>query len=210
MKSITFLLSIALFLFSCSKDKLTEDTPASATESTNYFPLSIGSYWVYHWYRVDTLGNSVNFNVIDSVYISGDTLIGSHTYYIKEGTHFGSPRKEILRDSLGYLVDETGRVYFSSTNFTDTLFSATITEGFIFTMMKDIGKSVTVPAGTFTTFNAPLLAIYNTLVFPCSGGIDQHNRYYANNVGLILSDLRFAGDVMCNVYEQRLVSYHIN
>lgn len=51
-----------------------KDNPAQP-ELLNYTPLSIGNYWVYETFKVDTNGNEELLNNYDSLVINRDTII---------------------------------------------------------------------------------------------------------------------------------------
>ena len=125
----------------------------------NYVPLTIGSYWVYEWVKVDTFGVESPVTFRDSVFISGDTLINGEVYSIVDGTFLGSEKtKEFHRDSSGYLVNEKGETLFNPNNNTDLLWTDTIFVGedpfvLIEYSMEGATTDVTVPAGTFNCLN---------------------------------------------------------
>lgn len=210
MKKVLVLgLIIALTWSSCKKDI---GIPSSPTPHS-YSELTTGNYWVYDWYVIDSAGSSTLCGITDSIYIVGDTVIGSDTFAIQKGSWFGGATTlSFRRDSLGYLINETGRVFFSATNFTDTLYiwnSMTGSEtGFL--KMTDIGQTMTVPAGTFTTLNAEYTVVNNVGTWPCVGTLDIHNNQYADHVGKVKSTFQFTSDPSCKVYEQRLRKYYVN
>ena len=214
-KRFVFGLFLALTLTACEKDVAILKDPTNPTPSTttNYTPLTVGSYWVYDWYAVDSSGNSTLLNITDSVYISADTIIGTDTYAIMEGTWFGfPPTRSFLRDSNGDLVNPGGGISFSATNYTDTLYHWNSGNGNEtgYLKMDDIGEMVTVPAGTFRTLNAKYTVVNNVGTWPCFGKFDVHDNQYADNVGKVRSSFQFTSNPNCKVNEQRLRSYHIN
>jgi len=215
MKSNTAIAIVVLFLMSCEKDIEVPTSPTStiSPSSTGYMPMTPGSYWVYDWYVIDTLGNKTLATLRDSVYIVGDTVIGTSTYAVQEGSYFGgSVTRQFLRDSSGYVIDETGRIFFSETNYTDTLhiWSSTTGETTGYLKMNGIGDSVSVPAGTFSTLNAEFIVVNNIGSWPCVGTFDIHDHQYADNVGKVRSTFQLVSSPACTKYEQRLISYHIN
>jgi len=214
-KHFTIALLLTVTLVSCQKDKPIVPILTSTTQdsTTNYTPMTTGSYWVYDWYVVDSSGNATLYNKRDSIYIIGDTVIGSHTYAVQEWTWFGgSLHRQFLRDSIGYLINETGRIFYSATNYTDTLYLwnsfSGETTGYL--KMNDINEMVTVPAGTFTTSNAEFIVVNNVGTWPCLGTLDIHDNQYADNIGKVRATFQNVSDSACRVYEQRLVSYYIN
>ena len=197
-----------ILLYSCSKDKPILE-PRSVVP--DYTPMSVGSYWVYDWYSVDTLGNEWPIGLTDSVYIAGDTIIGNDTFAIRVGTwYFASqPFREYWRDSAGYLVNPWGGISFSATNFTDTLYMSNMGQVKKYRVMRDIGEVVTVPVGTFRTLNAAYVWEKLDGVWDnCVGPYDIHDFQYAENIGMVRTSLQFTNG-SCVVQEGRLRSYFI-
>lgn len=216
-KLIVLALIVICFFSACKKDVTIPTThleyECGTPSPISYFHLNYGSYWVYDWYVIDSLGNETFLNITDSIFISGDTTIGNSTYSISEGTWFGgSPFVEYLRDSSFHLVNEAGRVFCSSTNFTDTLHIWNSMNGDEtgFLKMAQNTSSVTVPAGTFTSLNAVYTVVNNVGTWPCIGALDIHNNFYSEYVGKVKSTFQITGDNSCKVYEQRLRDYLIN
>jgi len=215
-KHFALAFAVILLVIACKKDNPIQQDPAPPAPPVpppNYTPMSTGSYWVYEWYVVDSSGNAVVKNITDSVYITGDTIIGSYTYAIQEGTWFGfSPFRDFLRDSSGYLANSSGRIFFSATNYTDTLYIWNPMTGQTmgYTKMNDIGEMVSVPAGTFSTLNAEYIVVNLIGTWLCIGAFDIHDNQYADNVGKVRATFQLTPDFQCRVFEQRLVHYHIN
>ena len=91
MKKIILLIlaGIAPFIFwSCSDD----DTPVNPGTS-NYFPMTIGNYWVYEKYGLDSNNNRISTTLqIDSVYCNATTqeVINNTTQTVYTYTHHSS------------------------------------------------------------------------------------------------------------------------
>lgn len=202
-------LFIASLLFlgvsSCKKDK--DETPAPAPEApatSNYCPLTIGSYWIYDRFNLDTNGVETYVST-DSCYISHDTVIGGNTYAVVHGGPI-STFDYMRRDSSGYLVDQNGEVFFSSTNFTDTINTLTI-PGYLVTYSKmQPAASITVPAGTYSAYEC-----LSTTNITQPGYLWDTTRYthhwYADNVGLVYDSFFFLSSP--NYVIRKLVRYHI-
>lgn len=199
-------------LTACKKDIEKTFTPSTAP-STTYSPMTTGSYWVYDWYVIDSAGIATPYPATDSIYIVGDTIIGGNTFSIQAGTWYGiSQSPKYFRDSIGYLINETGRIFFSANNYTDTLYTWNSGDGTVtgYLKMNNIGAIVTVPAGTFPTLNAEYTIVNNIGTWPCLGTLDVHNNRHAINIGEVNSSFQFTGDATCKVYERRLRTYFIN
>ncbi|MDR0230588.1 MAG: hypothetical protein LBI82_00510, partial [Dysgonamonadaceae bacterium] len=130
-----------------------------------------------------------------------------------------SPRIELLRDSSGHIVTETGKIIFSATNFTDTLYYREVSygeefhdfdEALLYTLSRKMEKvevPVTMPAGEF---NDVLDYQGTAIIYQRNGSIFHTKRIsslYANNVGKVFESLFYlSSDWM---YERRLVRYHV-
>jgi len=78
------LITTSITISSCKKEKApgneTNEEPAITTNE--YFPVSVGSYWVYE-FDMHPLNGSVNdYNSIDTLKVIGDTLIDDENYFI--------------------------------------------------------------------------------------------------------------------------------
>ncbi|MGB0430466.1 MAG: hypothetical protein ACPGLV_08325 [Bacteroidia bacterium] len=119
--AFTFILQ----LFSCNSDEevLEENNEINkpAPLSSSFFPLAVGNYWVYQNYEVDTNGIKTAKGG-DTLKITQMEIIGTDTvFHIYDQSRILFPNSIWVKDSLGYLVGNNGRVYFSTTNFTDTI-----------------------------------------------------------------------------------------
>ena len=208
-KYFVFCISTSVLFAACSKDLA---IPEPQIIYPNYTPMTVGSYWVYDWYVVDSAGNTQQHPHTDSVYIAGDTIIGTDTFAIRVGTWFlGSPFRQYLRNLNGDLVTPSGSIIFSATNFTDTLYISYINPNMKeYIIMMDIGEVVTLPIGTFSTVNAAhVWQRLNGIWDSCVGAYDIHDNQYAQNVGMVRTSWQFTGTSTCNVWEGRLRTYYI-
>jgi len=72
------LLGLSFLMFSCSNDL--EDTTPSSPSST-FFNINVGNKWVYKRYHYNSItSNFSSYNRIDSVFVTGDTLINTLIY----------------------------------------------------------------------------------------------------------------------------------
>jgi hypothetical protein len=206
-----FYLGTALLLLVRCNDESSE--PAVKTIE-NYLPLAVGNYWIYENYQVDTLGNETKLSEIDSVIITKDTVINNEKYFVFEGTHYLYNENwgilYVLRDSSGYIVDNSGSIIFSSDNFIDTLSERVDTMVgltiYRTSKMERSEISITVPAGTYTVIDDKCTLV----IMEDITGIKQtkyiHN-YYAKDVGKIMSNVVYVSGP--DIIERRLIRYHI-
>ena len=217
MKKI-FLASVILALFatSCKKKPhpmkfgIVEDESTESGPTVQEFAqLNIGNYWVYHEYKIDTLGNANLTPRVDSTYIPGDTIINGNTYYIYvHNPYGGQPYTNYYRDSSNYLVDINGKVLMSPTDFISVLETNSVSGVFSSTyQMADKDISLILPAGIFSTIN--FKGTYNMLPgFDQWGSTRYTNTRYASGVGKVSYDYYYVSSP--DVYEKRLVKYNVN
>ena len=225
MKQITLLAAGLFIAFSaCKKNKeeeaasLTAGTPAAPASVGNYSQLSVGNYWIYEEFTVDTLGNATPNGHYDSCYVERDTVIHSNTYYkLVRPTSVPVNVVSFLRDSSSYVVNEHGTIFFSLSDFTN-LFNhkyyiepAPLND----TLYESYGQMFTesspaiVPAGAFTVLN------YKTTyrMYGAAASVAGRYRYaharYCNNIGLVSETLPFFLSSP-NHTEIRLLRYHLN
>ena len=102
------MLLIAVTLTSCSTD--------SNSDNNSFFNLHEGNLWVYKRY---TSYDNVNYTAttyIDSVRVTGDTLINNLTYAKVVHTAYYNPKEYLRVDSNGHLVDQSGYVHHPGTD----------------------------------------------------------------------------------------------
>ncbi len=202
---------VCFLLFSCKKEQTQTNTQAANTTSKpstiNYYGLSVGSYWVYDIYLVDTLNNST-FEWQDSAWIRSDTVVRGNTYYILAGSTLDMPLDGPLRDSAGWLVNNSGLRMCNNTGDTSIFLTLVDTGMSVNTFAMSLYTSIImVPAGAFTCFDAIGTCKIMAAKYPWPNP-RYLNNYYANGVGLIFqTDFYFNSP---NHLERRLVRYHIN
>lgn len=209
------ILFITLSLASCKKEEDPQPEPVNPPASTAYsFPLTDGSYWVYLHELTDSNGTVTQTGSTDSVYVDGDTVIGSHTYKKirtvrnPAGSYWiPSEALAIVRDSAGYIVNITG-AFVEHDNFSDTLhyadYSGAVNAWYF---MKHEDSLVTVPAGTFSTidYEGHMYATDPNYLWAVPRYTHQ---LYADGVGKVREILYFYSSP--GYVQRSLVSYHIN
>ncbi len=208
LKSFAVLFLLIAFV-ACDKDN-------ESTHIPDYFPLSIGSYWIYNSYQIDSLGKEKLLGENDTFRIIGDTIIRGYVFSVYYGKQYvlpSLPIEQYFRDSSGYIVNEKGMIIFSQYNFTDTLFknyfsgpNSNILE---FGRIEVCPDAIRVPAGIFEE-------VYNckttlTEYDPEEKQVGTVDCLYAPDVGRILRQNLFVNQFLSQkkYYEERLVNYHI-
>lgn len=114
VKKILAFTILSLAVLSCKKDKIEPIEPQPANPSYTHVK-TVGSYWVYDWYDVDSIGNEtpLSFNEKDTIRIVGDTTINGKIYQHYKGKQFNTPAEYYTRDSSGYVINMEGSIAYS-------------------------------------------------------------------------------------------------
>lgn len=223
MRKLFFILTLVL-MFACEKDdeqKLSKNTLDDVKE--NFMPLAIGNYWVYENYHIDSLKQEKKLDFIDSIGVNRDTVIDGVKFYILSGLReFPGFDKlgdlYILRDSLGYLINELGEISFSSSNFNDILHTWILQTSNNDTLLKVTYKmfeyldSVEILNNKYKVLNYQgNVTVYNS----STNDIwyrDYTNKYYASNVGVVYESFFYIGGHGKNndYYVRRLKRYNVS
>lgn len=203
---------ISLLVFhSCKKDEITID----------YYPLNIGNYWVYGHDWDGMSGSGYDYLTIDSIFIQNDTIINGFTYFVIERAPnlFNEDWSIVdnVRDSLGYIVNCKGDILFSSTNFTDILFTEVTLLGsdtfYVATyQMEEPDYNIKVPAGSFRVLNYKGTVIENDNIFPPWVELFNKvkNNYYAMGIGKVQDSYLLAGGQgEARIMHRKLLRYNI-
>lgn len=179
---------IFLILFACKHEHIHpiehDHNNHMAEDFSSAIQLKVGNYWIYDFVRVDSLGNQKRFGRRDSVWIDRDSVVRKRTYYRRMGFH---PRYEWLYDSASCIVslpDGTGiprQVFFSGTNYKDTLY--TITQ--YYAMMHDAGKVVNTYLGKFSTSNMVITPKNVSHKQDPTHTLCASQSFYAKNIGMV-------------------------
>lgn len=200
-------------------------------ESTNdapvvYLPMSVGNYWIYQHYKIDSLGNEMPLrNYTDSVYIVKDSIINGDRYYKFESSIYFEKFKGFFRDSCGHLIKSTGEIIFSATNFVDTIryeygynkpYGANrLLYYLIKSKMNPVKQFVNTP---LDNYNALMINDFLTFYYYDWSGnmIDtlntSLNTYFAPNIGMVKDTYRYYRETKQekSKVERRLLRYKIN
>ncbi|HLP52464.1 MAG TPA: hypothetical protein VK154_16365 [Chitinophagales bacterium] len=195
-----------LFLNACKKDKTAPIYP-------DYGMLKAGNYWIYQRFIVDSNDNGIATNEYDSCYIEKDTVINGLTYAksMRPNAYSSNPVPTFLRDSLHYIVTNSGAIVFSSQDFSsvfshevyinppsDTTYEITV-------KMDHKDMPFAAPAGNFTT--SDYQTHYHMYVMSPITNRYLHVRY-AENVGIVSETMLFYSSSF-TYNELRLVRYHV-
>ncbi|MGY0391798.1 hypothetical protein ACW5R3_04430 [Bizionia sp. KMM 8389] len=200
-------------VFSCSSDA--DDTLNTSNQSNDsgFYALKVGNWWVYKKFSRDNSNQTFeDTGVIDSVRITGTTEINGKTYFQLHtkttGNESNNPiygengeRTELVRDSLSYLIQDSGAIMFTYLDYNERVVS-TNDWGNIYETSYPDEVSTTVPAGDFIcAYSERYAKSPEGEQFP---GLDVVN--YAEGIGLVFYTYSFVTDAN-HVMESRLDSY---
>jgi hypothetical protein len=205
---------MVLFISSCKDDKQPEPIP-DPIQYDDYARLKTGNYWIYQLYDVDSLGQGPALNEFDSTYVSKDTQMNGHTYHFLASTILYT-NNTWVRDSLHYLVNEYGKILFTSEDFTTTFVSfplffnqgTTDTTAWVTQKMADKDSPFITPIGEFTT--SDFQTIYD--MYPNANQAGTHrvmHKRYSKNIGIVSETIPFYIN-QTSYKEKRLIRYHLN
>ncbi len=207
MRKVLFLLFIVSIISSCRKDVAIpegNDFEGTATPVVPFVPLTVGSFWVYDYYLLDTNGIETYMNS-DTMRIIKDSIINGHAYSVFKGSY---ERKctnciSLRRDSLGYLVNENGFIYFSATNFSDTLENFSDSTQLFYFKMTHKDSLISVPAGVFPVYDYERILHYYLDLRPPQ----RCHYFYSYGVGIVKTQWKYYAPPNYNA--AKLVNYYI-
>ena len=194
MKHLMLIALVSLVIFlACNKNESNSD-PVPQESVLEYYPLTVGNYWIYGKSNCDSTWTECNSTSIDSNYVSKDTMINGVQYFKIEGGNFISNEPLFLRDSLEYIVDNHGNIKFSNKDF-ETKFNEqyVVANGdtlyFWYSKMVEVPFVVQVPSGEYTCLDNKLSFFRIHENFET-----EFNGHYAlsKNVGLVYQNVMFA------------------
>jgi len=205
----SMLLVLLVAVVSCKKEK----EEVTQVPTPDYLNLKVGNYWVYEYWRIDTTGFTEKLQVTDCAYIHRDTAINGYTYFIKISNPIQTgkgpvavpaeqPEIQIIRDSSGYLVDDSGKILFAQNDFTSVLDTGSIGD-LLWYDSKMTGKDSLVSLGSVNYTTRSLCQTFYPMDPAYPWGVRKAYNIYAKNTGLIFYNYWFyyAG----TSYEARLI-----
>lgn len=204
MKKV-FVICITLFVLQSCKDNDGDTRPSLPS-----FKLvsSVGSYWLYEWYYIDTIGNEKYLRT-DSIYIAGDTTINGNTYIVMKGNGFNNNEVNYQRDSLGFVINSKGDILWdkSSTGIFRRLEESEISLEWSITSLS---SDIEVPAGKFRTIERTTKACYNSgqPLTHCDT-CQKERAYFSEGLGVVFERTAYIVNNDCSYLEGRLIRYLI-
>lgn len=207
MKKIIFLLLAAVALTSCSTDSNSEDN--------NFFNLRQGNLWVYKRYVSNDNMSYTPTTRIDSVRITGDTLINSNHYAkfvhrIYNSNVLSETYKECLRvDSNSHLIDNNGYVYHAGTDIGYS-HNRSVKVGPEETIVGWIGEELLEPFTTNIEGVDYFVYSYYGNFYPADPALPTNYIFYEYAKGIGMVNQRCAAISGSASTEDRLIYYDLN
>ncbi len=213
MKYLVLSLFVATLLFSCKDDEQVNTTPTpiiEEEETLDLFPLALDNNWIYQVVKIDTLGNEEILPANDTVTVIGTSLINGEEYFSLEvGNFFGFEEFATtihVRDSSGFLVNDTGVILLSTTDFDEVVFSSETGPARFEYTMESTPETVSVPVGDFECLNYSGIV---TDILDESTPPREQFRFYSDGVGLVSSNIFFFSSNNFT-WERRLIDFNLN
>lgn len=212
----TIALCTIVLLASCKKDDdgstpaAPSNDPTSLAHVSEYGQLDSGNYWVYQKYKVDSTDVVLETLGMDSVWMTGDSVIDGETFKTVYRAPSGSPgaMPRFWRDSLDFLVTATHEKLFWSAPLDQVVYS--VYQGPYGVIMdysvSSTPETVAVPAGTFTThrMSAEITSIGG---FPEQPDWKSPRYFWAEGVGRVRYYEAYSSASWSYRYD--LVRYHV-
>lgn len=211
MKRIIYVCFFAFLLSSCATDN---DDNLQNSDS-NFYALTVGNQWVYKNYKYNAETEDYDdTGVVDNVSVIGTETINGNVYFNfkrittgnEEGITFcnaNGEHFELLRDSLGYLIDDGGMIKYANNDFT----ARTVNHqdwGTVFDQLISLNNEITLEAGTFeSTYTQRYAMLPNG---EQANAIDHF--YYVDGIGLVFDTSSISSEDIPRI-KRRLDSYVI-
>lgn len=107
---ILFLSAMCITMYSCKKDEVQvcDITEGPAIKNNDYFPVSVGSYWVYEFRTHQATGEISPNSSFDTLKVVGDTLLDGETYFVFNTDKPTDNTVWYRRIDQGEVVSQTG------------------------------------------------------------------------------------------------------
>jgi len=210
-----------LLLISCNDDSGSLPLQNLNKPESNFYSLTVGNTWEYKYYQrnADGTGAFVNTGVVDVVEITNSVNLNNTIYYEFKTTTTGNDnssanynsflnetgeKTELLRDSLGYLINELGSVKYINNDYNEHITDTQAIGTYHFKLVETPVTIVT-EAGNFNCLNAhTYIKDINNDVLPA---LDHIN--YSDGLGLVFSTMSYASQPL-HFIEKRLNTYNVN
>lgn len=211
MRSTLFFLSLSTMAACRPEDEdiaTPQPMPPPNLEVAAFSNLTVGNYWVYQKYSVDSADNVVQVLNVDSFFVSGDSLVNGETFWKVHRNLIAPTTTYLWRDSASYLINQHHQVLFCTAPLDQVIYTAF--QGPVGVRLDysvhSIPESIIVPAGSFTTYKMQC-EITSIGGFPEQPDWKRLRSYWAEGVGRVRYYEFFALNTLGFRYD--LVSYDV-
>jgi len=204
---------VVLLMALCLHSSCSEEPfyPGSEFSAMAYMPMTVGSWWAYSIHRRDPIAGDMLLGR-DTLRVVGEFEQNGIIYAQLEGSMLllqNSPQPFGLRDSLGFLVNDNGRIVLPELNFTDT-FNHFFYEGelVLFWQLFEDTEMTVVPAGSFQTIDFRGHQ-FREPIGHCVDTIGLMHSQFAHGIGLVRATYWYSSQGGCAYQERELEAYHI-
>jgi hypothetical protein len=208
MKHIPFIAVALIMLVSCNQEDSEILQPAAPQEQvTEYFPLTVGNYWVYSIYEADTSLAFVASTMRDSIVVLRDSIHLGSAYKVVQSSLWGIT---LYKDSAGFIITGSGDKLFTLNTSIKSLVNrdipGTVEPFHEISTMKKNDSVIVVPSGVYAA-KWVLGTVTTNAEVP--SWQKSRNFYYAfaKNVGLVYQRHCWLGSP--GYLEWRLIRYHV-
>lgn len=152
--------------------------------------------------------NDTIYGSIDTLYVMADTIIAGESFKKLSGNRYSFASPTYIRDSVGYVIDQSGRIDYTYTNFTDTFSQSYVFGEFDQFLSIDADPTI-VPAGSFSTINFGWKAFDFPNTFNCGQDTAYWDIRMAENVGIVEYSYYYSAPGPCNPNVRKLVDYYV-
>jgi hypothetical protein len=92
MRNLSSFILLLMLCFSCAKENSSSDItlPPSSPSIKSIQPLTVGSYWTYANFMLDSINGDIELADVDTLAITGDTSINGFTNAVFGGIRYPS------------------------------------------------------------------------------------------------------------------------
>lgn len=217
MKKLIYpMLSLIVFgTTACKKEDVQTPDPCESQECVDWeMPSKVGSYWIYEWFLVDSMGVETSLGFYDTVRIVKDTVISGSSFSVYEGTLFYTWHqfRRYQRDSSGYVIGGDGDVMYPLFPSGEEKIIGENPPFYITQHYSNDFASRTIPAGTFNCFSSNVVYKHldGTPINLCGDLEYWQSEYFHPEIGLLAMQLSYVSDMQqCQYREGRLIEYHL-
>jgi hypothetical protein len=187
-------------LVSCQQEPAV--VKVAVPNTIDLFQYKTGNMWVYEVIVTQDDSSIIpTFANNDTITVLGDSLIRGHVYKKISETEFGGKSISFYRDSVGCLINSSGKILVSMINQgllynhtfvvsgKDTIYS-------FFDLMDGASRNINVPLGNFNAFSKTRFTTFPTPKEPIKR-ISQS--FYAPGIGLISYEKFFIGSKRASI-----------